>query len=43
MKNISVIHPVITENTEDLLKKRAPHTTMHKSHNILISALHITL
>ena len=39
MKSISTIHPAITENTEDSFVKHASHTSMHKSHNVLISVI----
>ena len=35
LKSISEIHPVITENAENILVKRAPH----QSHNVSISAM----
>ena len=39
MKIISAIHSAITENTENLLVKCAPHTSMSKSHDASISAM----
>ena len=32
MKSISVIHPAITENTENILMKRMAHISMRESH-----------
>ena len=39
MKSIPVIHPVIMENTEDLLVKLTPHTSVCESQNISILAM----
>ena len=39
MKSISAIHPAITENTENILVKRAPHISIRESHSVSISAM----
>jgi len=39
MKNISAIHPVITENMENMLVEHIPHISICESHNALISAM----
>ena len=33
------IHPAITENTENILVKRAPHISVRESHNASISSM----
>ena len=45
MKSISAIHPAITENTENILVKRAPHILIRESHscNGELVSLHIKL
>ena len=39
MKSISTMHPAITENTENILVKRASHISIRESHNTSISTM----
>jgi len=39
MKSISAIHSTITENTENILVKRAPHISIRENHSVSISAM----
>ena len=39
MKSISAIHLAITENTKNILVKRAPHISIRESHTVSLSAI----